>query len=89
MLASATGLQAFDESRQGLPTVRAAIFLVGAEFCGGLVELADVEQRIVAKAVHAALCGENITVPFAFGDNRLRIILSLLTISMCIRDRKE
>ena len=34
----------------------------------------NIEQWVVAEAVGAALGGENFAVPFAFGNNRLRVV---------------
>jgi hypothetical protein len=67
-------LQAGDEAGERLATMRTAVFLGGVEFGGGPVEFADVEQRIIAKAIVAACCRQNLAVPFAFGDDRLRVV---------------
>lgn len=54
--------------------MRAAVLFRGVEFGGAFVEFADVEQRIVAEAAFAARRAQDFAVPFAFGDDRLRVV---------------
>ena len=68
------GGQSFQQSGHRLAPVREAVLGVGVEFGGGFSGVRDEEQRVVAEALGAARAGEDFAVPFAFGDDRLRIV---------------
>ena len=56
-----------------LTTVRNAVLGFGVEFGGGLAEFRYEEQRVVAEAAFATQGRQDFAVPFAFGDQRLRV----------------
>ena len=54
--------------------MRQAVLGGGVEFGGGTVEIPHIEQRVIAEAALAARLGQDLAMPFALGDQRLRIV---------------
>ena len=64
----------FDEAGERLAAVREAVLFDGVEFGRGDAALGQEEQRVVAEAAVTAVVVDDRAVPFAFGDDRLRVV---------------
>jgi hypothetical protein len=66
--------QTLDQLLHGLTAVRNPVLGFGIEFGAGLAEFRQVEHRVIAEAAFAAQFGQDLAVPLAFGDQRLRVV---------------
>ena len=63
-----------DETGKGLAAVREAVFFGGVEFSRGYAALGQEEQRVIAKSPLTTVFVDDGAVPFAFGNDRLRVV---------------
>ena len=54
--------------------MRTTVLLVWRQFGGSQVKVAQVKEWVVAETFVTTFRGQNFTMPFAFGDNRLRVV---------------
>ena len=66
--------QTADQFLHGQAAMRELVLDRTIQFGRSLAVGRNIEQWVVAEAVGAALGGENFAVPFAFGDDRLRVV---------------